>query len=773
MYKLPHALADDINYIGSQIDEFKNGTIEAAQFKATRVPMGIYEQRKDGTYMLRVRCTGGFISPQQLKALAETSIKANVPHLHVTTRQEIQVHYLDLPQIKPILEDLNAVELGTKGGGGNTIRNILVDVKSGISTEELFEVYPYAVDLTSILIAENDSFTMPRKLKIAFDISEEQADYALVNDLGFIPQIQDGKRGFKVYLGGSVASSPTLGWLLFDFLPEEDFLRVAVAAKRFFSANGNRKNRHKARIRHIFYKLGEEETIRLFNSYFEEAKKDETLTYVPSELNFTVSVPDFPSITDNSPQYLQWKSRYAAEQKQKGSYAITVPVEHGNASPHFFLRLAEFADAFGNNTIRFTTRQNIQLRNIPEAYLPNVFHLVSELGIDAGQPYLVNNLISCTGADTCRLGICLSKGACGALRNKLADSNLDLDKLNALKINISGCSNSCAQQVWADLGFSGRVSRNENMYPSYRVYAKSEGANQLAQTLGVISAKDLPHFTVDLLTDYLQKLTGYSSFNEYMQQQGKMAVASLIGKYQNVPLFSENKEYYYDWGSEQVFSVTNKGKAECSAGLFDMIDLDANIIEKSREVLANDLDEKRVEGLLYDIVFSSSRMLLITRGAEPRNTVEVFQLFISLFIDAGLVGLQYKPIVEKALAKESLADLKEQAFQLADDVISLYRNMDDSLQFKNLKPVEPTQLLGEQKDAGKITAKDFRGVGCPMNFVKTKLALAPLSSGDILEVWLDDGAPIENVPGSVRNEGHEILSEIQIQNYWKVLIKKR
>jgi len=773
MYKIPGTLADDINYIGKLINDFNNGTIPAAQFKAIRVPMGIYEQRKDGTYMVRIRCTGGFISPEQLREVAHAATYGNIPHLHITTRQEIQLHYVSLTDVRPILEELKEAGLGTKGGGGNTIRNILVDINAGISADEVFDVYPYAVDLTTRLIAENDSFTMPRKLKIAFDISEERADYALVNDLGFIPKIKNGKRGFKVYLGGSVASSPTLGWLLFDFLPEEDILRVAIAAKRFFSANGNRKNRHKARIRHIFYKLGEEETIRLFNTYFEETKADESLAYVPSELAFTTLIPSFPAIENQSSAYLTWKKRYSTEQKQKGLYAILLPFEHGNASPGNFLKLAEFAAEFGNNVLRFTTRQNLQLRNIPEAYLPNVYQLLAEIGLNSEQPFLVNNLISCTGADTCRLGICLAKNACKALWNKLAKSNLDLDQLTDLKINITGCSNSCAQQIWSDIGFAGRVSRNENMYPSYTVYAKTEGKTQLGQALGVISSRDLPDFTVDVLTTFLEKKDSYTSFNNFLEQDGKNVIGALLNKYQDIPLFNDDKNYYYDWGSEDVFSLTARGKAECSAGLFDMIDLDAKIIEDTIKVLESETSEKKINALLYDLVYSSSRMLLITRGAEPRTIEDTFNLFNSLFIEAGLVDQKFKAVVETAKKKGDLLTQKETAFQLADVVVTLYKNMDDSLQFKNVKTAEPVESPVENKAKEVITTKDFRGVGCPMNFVKTKLALSPLSSGDLLEVWLDNGAPIENVPGSVRNEGHSIISETQVQDYWKVIIKKK
>lgn len=775
MYKLPETLTGDIQYVSKLIDEFKAGTIEPVKFKGTRVPMGIYEQRKDGTYMVRVRCTGGFITPLQLEHLAKTAIENNSPHLHITTRQEIQLHYVELDRVKTILPELQQVELGTKGGGGNTIRNILVDINAGISAQEVFDVYPYAVDLTTRLISENDSFTMPRKLKIAFDLSEKTSDYAQVNDLGFIPKIQNGKRGFKVYLGGSVASSPTLGWQLFDFLPEEDLIRVAISAKRFFSAHGNRKNKYKARIRHIFYKLGEEETLRLFNEYFEEAKKDRSLDYKSSQLSFETKIPSYSPEQNNEPLFFIWKKRYVVPQRQEGYSSIIVPVLHGNASPEVFLKIANAAGEFGNNTIRFTTRQNIQLRNIPNEYLPNLYQILQTIGIETEYPLLINNILSCTGADTCRLGICLSKGAVKALREELIRNHIDLDILNEVRINISGCTNSCAQQVWADLGFSGRVSRNDNMYPSYTVYAKINGKDQLGQTLGVVSARDLPAFTTDVLTAYAQKKFEHKTFTHYIQNEGKEDVLTLIEKYANVPSFNEDKNYYYDWGSDSVFSVANRGKAECSAGLFDMIDIDNGSIDEGKKALAGNNTEQATAGILYDILFSASRMLLITRGAEPHSTEEVFIDFIRLFVEAGLVDKRFANIVELGKTKKENALLaeKKDVLALADAVQTLYQNMDDSLQFKNVPVVtESASQKTEPKDTEYVVIKDFRGVACPMNFVKTKIALTPLSSGSLLEVWLDDGAPIENVPGSVRNEGHTIVSVTQIQDYWKVLIRK-
>ncbi|MCD8043770.1 MAG: sulfurtransferase TusA family protein [Tannerellaceae bacterium] len=774
MYKLPATLTDDIQSIDSLIREYTAGRLEEVRFKAVRVPMGIYEQRKNGTYMVRVRCTGGYISPEQLLALAQTAKAVEAPFLHITTRQEIQIHSVTLDKIKSILEPLQQTGLGTKGGGGNTIRNIMVDIRAGIDEKEVFDPFPYAADLTTFLIAQNDSFTLPRKLKIAFAISEEEADLALVNDLGFIPRIVNGERGFKVYLGGSVASKPTKGWLLFDFIPEKDFFRVALAVKRFFSENGNRKNRHQARIRHIFYKLGEEETLARFRPYFEETLKDDSLNYTSSIVSFNYHVPEerlvFPEDTE---AYSLWKKRYVTRQKQDNRFAVLIPFLHGNGSPDLFEELAHFTARFGNDVIRFTTRQHIQLRNIPEEWLPAVWQLVNRLELNTIQPLLVNDIISCTGADTCRLGICFSKGAAKAIQNRLAKSKLPLDGIEPIKVNISGCSNSCAQQVWADIGFSGRVSRNERMFPAYTVYGKINGRDELAQPLGLLAARDLPAFTEALFVNYLNRKNEFSSFGEYIRREGNREIKELIASFLPIPGFDEDKNYYYDWGADEPFSVSERGKAECSAGLFDMIDLDKDIILKSGKELEATDDSQRQELLLADIAYSASRMLLITKGAEPRTTEDSFDLFRQLFIEDGLIDKKYIPVVEAAKRKEQLLSLKEDILKLGDEVIELYGTMDDSLQFKQVPHQLPPQPpKGGVESTPDTIVKDFRGVGCPMNFVKTKLALATLPTGGLLEIWIDDGAPIENVPGSVRNEGHEIVSTTQEKDFWKVLIRK-
>ena len=737
MYKIPESLIADIKYNQQLIEQFNKGEISGAQLKSHRVPMGIYEQRQDGHYMLRIRCTGGLITPRQLRRVAAVARQVECSHIHITTRQEVQIHDVSINQAIPALISLQEEGLSTQGGGGNTIRNILVNELGGISDRQTFDPYPYAIGLTTRLIAEKDSWSMPRKLKIAFDMNEEDANFSLVADLGLIPLIKDGQRGFRVLLGGSVASRPHKGWQIFDFLPEKDLFRAAKAAKNFFNLNGNRKNRYKARIRYIFYKNGEEEA----NDFADDARM----------------------VLERPPDQL-----VAPVMKR-------VPFLHGNTTPEVFDKIADFLEEFGNDVIRFTPRQNMQVRNIPENYLPNVYQFFKGLGLHLDVPVILNNLTSCTGADTCRLGICLPKGLVKGIRHKLEQSNLDLDQLPDLKININGCSNSCAQNAWSDLGFSGRIGRvGDQPYPAYTVWARVNGATELAEALGYLAAKDIPSFVVDYLGSYLQFKAQYENYDAFVRAKGAEVIKEAIARYQNVPAFDEDKNYYFDWGANEIFSLTNHGQAECSAGLFDIIELDQATIKEKQDALAQPGADK--DRLLRDIVFSASRMLLVTRGADPRTDDEVYANFEDLFIDAGIVSADFRSVVEKARHSESLIAVREQVDALAAKVIELYANMDDSLQFKTVvapapQKAEPAKNDGITDDAD--VKKDFRGVACPMNFVKTKIELSTMKSGQLLEILLDDGQPINNVPGSVRQEGHEVLSTEKVDNYWKVLIRKK
>ena len=839
MYRIPSTLNGDLDYTQSLIDQFKAGEIQAGQLKSNRVPMGIYEQRKNQHYMLRLRCAGGLVTPEQLAKIAFVGHQLSTSHLHVTTRQEIQIHNVDIEDAIPALKKLEKVGISSAGGGGNTVRNMMVDDRSGLTADEEFDVYPYVEELTSRLIAEKDSFTMPRKYKVAIDTSVATANYSYIADLGLQARIKDGQRGFRVLIAGSAASNAHTGWEVFDFLPEKDLYRAAKALKNWFHKYGNRRNRHKARMRYVFYKYGTEEAKRLYLEEFEELKKDGSIDFEAPALPLEHHKPFFSPL-DAPTDFETWKRRYAhkqtnAEGLKENLWYAYIPLRHGNNSTDFFAEVAEYLCNYGNDVIRFTKKEQIQVRNIPEEYLTNIYAFFKKLGVyQIDYPVVVTNLTCCTGADTCRLGICLPKGAIDGIAKQLLSSDLNLDAIPDFELRMNGCTNICALATWGDLGFSGRVGRvGDDPYPAYTIWLPVKGKHEIDLQQGYIAAKKIPVFVEDYLRDVIAEQANYADYYEYVAKRGVDIVKNLIAKYKEIAPYSEEPDTFFDFGDDEKFSLIKYGKAECSAGLFDIIEIDQDTIrEKRKEVelligntpqgVPSDLQSdgkqgtSKIEKLLHDIVFSENRMLLVTRGLDPRTDEDVYNGFEKEFIAADIIPQKFKVLTNKARNSESLIAEKPLIDELADLLNDLYQNMDDSLQFKLPAVQSPTDFTdntnskeksvgqkntneNEQKSVSSVKSvgqkntseneqkssagepeaispdvkKDFRGVMCPMNFVKTKIALTPMQSGQILEILLDDGAPIENVPGSVKNEGHTILSTKKVENYWKVLIKKK
>lgn len=653
---------------------------------------------------------------------------------------------------------------------------------------------------------------MPRKYKVAIDTSVATANYSYIADLGLQARIKDGQRGFRVLIAGSAASNAHTGWEVFDFLPEKDLYRAAKALKNWFHKYGNRRNRHKARMRYVFYKYGTEEAKRLYLEEFEELKKDGSIDFEAPALPLEHHKPNFPPLKAPT-DFETWKRRYAhkqtnAEGLKENLWYAYIPLRHGNNSTDFFAEVAEYLGNYGNDVIRFTKKEQIQVRNIPEEYLTNIYAFFKKLGVyQIDYPVVVTNLTCCTGADTCRLGICLPKGAIDGIAKQLLNSNLNLDAIPDFELRMNGCTNICALATWGDLGFSGRVGRvGDDPYPAYTIWLPVKGKHEIDLQQGYIAAKKIPAFVEDYLRDVIAEQTNYADYYDYVAKRGVNIVKELIAKYKEVAPYSEEPDTFFDFGDDEKFSLIKYGKAECSAGLFDIIEIDQDTIREKRKEVEQLLSDGKqntgkIEKLLHDIVFSENRMLLVTRGLDPRTDEDVYNGFEKEFIAAGIIPQKFKVLTDKARNNESLIAEKPLIDELADLLNDLYQNMDDSLQFKLPAEKTPVEQVAEEKNAEekapaeqvseekapaeKASAaeetetivpdvkKDFRGVMCPMNFVKTKIALTPMQSGQILEILLDDGAPIENVPGSVKNEGHTILSTEKVENYWKVLIKKK
>ena len=431
---------------------------------------------------------------------------------------------------------------------------------------------------------------------------------------------------------------------------------------------------------------------------------------------------------------------------------------------------------FGDNCIRCDRAQNIRLRNIPEQYLGNAYNVITGLNqtLVKHAPF-IGNMINCTGAQTCKLGICLPRGLSTAIRDTLGETTLDLDAIPEFRLNMSGCPNTCGMHHIADLGFFGKVGRNEgNMFPSYNVLAGAKtgaGKTQYAQRYGEVAAHHIPSFVNDFLGTYIdrKKSNKYSDYSSFLEDEGVDLIKILCEKYKEVPKLEEDDTFYTDFGAKKRLSLEEIGTAECSAGLFDMLDLDKKMIKKYRKLLKDNPENE--QELISQVLFHSSRMLLVTRGLDSKTNEQAYQLFEKHFIITGLLDEKFQQLMPLAIEKKQseIFAHQELVFELADAVNALYDNMDDSLRFKSPSGEVILEKPAEELD---VVIKDFRGVACPMNFVKTKLVLETLSSGDRLTVLLDDGAPIQNVPNSVQLEGHKILSKTQVDSYWEVLIEK-
>lgn len=778
-YELPQALKGEINKFDQDIKGYLSGEINPIQFKGIRVAHGVYEQRKPETHMIRIRCAGGGATPAQLRHVGLLAKKYGSGEIHVTTRQEMQIHYVDLENVISVYNALTEVGLSSRGGGGNTVRNILASYDSGVTPDEVFDVAPYASELTTRLIDEADSWNLPRKFKISFSNNDQDTARSAVTCLGFIAKIKDGQKGFKVMCAGGQGSKPMMGQVLFEFVSDDQVYAIAKAMKIMFDKYGNRRQRSKARLKFLWDKLGREEFLNKFHAEYDLLKGDtaSALKIVPF-VNESALKPGYAPEEPVDQNFDQWKARYVRAQKQAGLVMIKVPLKLGDIDGDDAAKIADVLDHFGDNVIRFSIDQNIHFRNIPETHLGNIYNLITQIESLSTDPELFGNMIACTGADTCKLGICLPRGVTPNIQDALRSTDLNLDALSDLKIHISGCPNTCGCHHVADLGFFGKVLRQgKDMLPGYNILGGAslqDGAQRFSEKVDEIAAKYLPQFIKDFAAVYLPEKSNYASFRDYFDARGAQDIQAICENYRHLPTMEEDEGFYYDWGADERFSLLKGQKAECSAGMFDMIDVDAGLVKEARmQFDASDDAEVRAESA-YRVAFSTARMLLVTRGIECKTDEQVFENFIQHFIRTDLVDSQFTQIALWGKEKNipELIAHKDELFAMADAVRELYQNMDDSLRFKGKDLVEPAASVEVKDDSRAERFKDLRGVGCPMNFVKVKIELAGMKSGERIAVLLDDGAPIENVPGSVKNEGHQVVKMEQQGAHWMIVIEK-
>ena len=774
-YELPPDLAADVDAYERDVSRFLAGEIRASVFKAGRVSRGVYEQRTDGTFMVRVRVAGGTLNHVQTRELAALSRDFGNSLLHVTTRQDVQFHDVALEQTPMVMRRLMTVGLTSKGGGGNTVRNVTACPYAGICPAERFDVTPCAHAVTEYLTALPGSYHLPRKYKIAFSGCAADCALAQVADLGFVAEIRDGNPGFRVLAGGGMGAQSRIADTLLEWSPATDMIRVAETVRRMFDQMGDRTNRHRARLRFVFDRLGATEFRRQFVERAAEAVHDAVpLWHSDPRLN--------PNVVDGGFQPPQPELRMGIRvipQRQAGRVAVPLHAPLGFLPAGDLAQIGELAAQFSDEAgVRTTLAQNLLLRFVKESDLAALVDGLRRLKTDVLSPAPLDRFVACAGASTCRLGICLARHAARACGNALADSGVARDVLDAMQFHINGCSNACGQQPVGPIGLFGMAQRaGGRLVPSYVVTlggrCGAEGARFGTRT-GRLPAAALPAFVRDLAIHFASTRRPHESFAEFFDRLGVKHFEAITARHATVPDVREHPEFYRDLGAREDFSLGGRGAGECGAGVFEVIQEDLAAAKKAVEP--------------FEMLLATARALLITRGVDALNPDTVLRGFEKHFIQTGLVAEEFRALLARARGylqgwQSALDAAEASVVRLRDRVELLYSTLDANLEFhppENLEPEADAPAGPADADAPETAASgeaigelDLSGIACPMNFVKAKLKLEGMDPGDVLALVLDEGEPIRNVPASLKNEGQEVIGTADLGNgRWRAVVRK-
>ncbi|MFQ5560966.1 MAG: sulfurtransferase TusA family protein [Nitrospinota bacterium] len=689
-----------------------------------------------------------------------------------------------------------ACGLTTKGGGGNTVRNVTSCVDAWVCPREVFDVSGLANQLTAQMIQDDRSVKLPRKFKIAVSGCSDDCSLATVNDVGFIATTRkesgEEKKGFAVYVAGGMGNQSKTSHLLHEFVPLEEIGLVAEAVKRVFDKNGNRRNKNKARLRFLYEKLGKEKFESLYNGELEKLKAGESLKpikFSPSKESVSVSDEVVPANDVDRELYRAWVRDNVTLQKQEGFYTVTIRVPLGEIPEKQLTELAGSLKKLSLSGVTVTHDQNFLVRWVPKNCLTSLFSEITSLQL--GSQSSLTDVLCCAGAATCRLGICLSRGVSTAIADEFQKKSAAFSEIDDVKIHVSGCPNSCGQHAIGKIGLVGAARRLENrMAPFYAISLGGqvgEGVTAFGENIGTPHAKYIPRILSDFLLDYAKEKKRFSGFYEYIEKKGSKTLQSILARFSEIPAYNDDQSFYKDWGASEDFSLAGRGPGECGAGVFDMIDVDLEeaegALEKGFSLLSGKQEGGLAAPLFYEAINRASRALLVTRGVEAKDDFDAFDLFGKEMILPGHADKKYERLLFLAaefkkgyLRGESLIENSGLIKEFVVDVKALYNSMDESLHFRTRENGGDEGAVSDRPEKGGsgVELYDLRGVACPFNYVKTKLKLEEMEVDEQLRIYLDDGAPIKNVPNSLRNDGQEIVKMQKTdEGFFDLLIKKK
>ncbi|MCM8823578.1 MAG: sulfurtransferase TusA family protein [Candidatus Omnitrophica bacterium] len=775
MFKLPEKIKQDLPIYQSEIEDFLEGRSSWARFSGIRVPWGNYSQRGGKVFMCRVRLPAGVLSTSQLMALAEASLLYGDGILHITTRQDIQIHNIKIEDIIKVHNFLKDYELSSRGGGGNTVRNITACPLAGICREEIFDVREDAIALTEYLIADDISYNLPRKFKIAFSGCLMDCAGCLVNDVGFLATKKDSLSGYRVFVGGGMGAISLKAQLLEEFIERKDLGYVTRAIRDVFYKYGDRKNKHHNRLRFLIQDLGFERFKEYYQKELKELKENEYILLRRKQFNYPLKKKI--TLKENNDKEFKEFLRYNCQpQKQEGFLIVKLRISRGDLKADTAKKLVELAKSFSFVEFRTAREQNLYIVNVEADKIYDLYLELKNIPLDFLYPDTLLDIVACKGSTTCNLGLCNSPALAGELEEIVKNNFLNKEVFNKIKIKINGCPNACGQHPVGLVSFCGAVRKiKERAVPFYRLFLGgkiNKDETKLAFDTGVlIPAKNVPLFLKDFLERIENIINKETDIYEFMEREAKSIAEEIAEKYTYLPDYEENKDFYIDWGRTEEFSLAGLGAGECGAGVLEVIEADlaeADIALKEAE--------KQNYSLQYikRAIFLTSRALLIVKGIDARTEDEALDGFIDKFVKEGFVDAKYFKLKDEFNSIREGLNLKEReekfifAKNFLADVRKLYKSMDSSFNFPKLQKENLSSINSSVQ-----YKLDLKGTPCPINYVKAKLFLEGLKKGEILEILLDEGEPINNVPKSLETDGHKIIKIEKIDSFYKVIVEKK
>ena len=682
----------DIINLERQIRLHREGKIHDDKFRSLRLARGIYGQRQPGVQMIRIKLPFGKVTFKQLLRIADISDEYASSNLHLTTRQDIQIHYVSLDRTPELWEKLEQDDITIREACGNTVRNVTASPAAGIDPDELFDVSPYAQATFEYFLRNPVCQEMGRKFKIAFSSSEADTAFTFIHDLGFIPKvkIENGVeiRGFKVLLGGSLGAQPYLANVVYEFLHEDEIIPYTETVLRVFDRYGERTNRNKARLKFLIQKIGLDEVLRLI-----EEERIATKTKTFSINRDSIKLPEMPEVF-NLPipeikdplNYERWLATNVFEQKQKGFYGVFVKVTTGDIPTE---KARKFVDAIRGlvaDEIRITQNQGLLLKFVrKDALLPLYAGLASigmaEAGFDS-----VADVTTCPGTDTCNLGISNSTELSRVLENVIFEEYEDLIYNRDIKIKISGCMNSCGQHGLAHIGFHGSsLKANGKVVPAVQVLlgggTVGDGEGRASEKIIKVPSKRATIVLRVVLDDYHDHSLADELFNDYYDRRGKDHFYQLLKPVADTTTLKDQD--YVDWGHEEAFK-TAIGVGEC-AGV--MIDLVATLLletEEKQQWANESFDNGAYADAIYhtySVFVNAAKALLLDRGINSSTQSGIIRDFDEHFKGNGFLteGTSFSDLVLQINKNEPGKEFASTYLEAATDFITKAKAVRETL----------------------------------------------------------------------------------------------